>query len=117
VLETGSQLVHGVDVHTPLVGEGGAADEGGAGIVLKVGQFIHESGEVGEFAEMARGKDLFAELKLQDGQNGGEVTVAGSFPVAVQGALDLEGAFFHRGDGVGHAEATVVMGVDADFVF
>ena len=44
VLVAAGEFLHGVHVHAALVGEGGAADEGGAGEVRVVGNVVDEIG-------------------------------------------------------------------------
>ena len=45
----------------------------------------------------------------------GQIAIAGAFAVTVDGALHMNRAGFERRQGVGHAEADVVVRVDADF--
>jgi hypothetical protein len=44
----------------------------------------------------------------------GEVAIAGAFAVTIDRALCVHGPGIERGEGVGHAHAAVVVGVDAD---
>ena len=57
---------------------------------------------------------VVAKLELQVGDDRGQVRVAAALAVAVDGALHLAGAGTNRGEGVGHAAARVVVGVDPD---
>ena len=50
---------------------------------------------------------------MHERDDAGEVAVAGAFAVTVDGALHMHGAGVQRGQGVGHAHAAVVVGVDA----
>ena len=112
VLVAAASFCDGVDVHAALVGEGGAADERRAGEVRVVGNIVHEIGEIAQLFEMRDHRE--AHLELEDGDDGGEVAVSGAFAVAVDGALDLGGAGFDGGDGVGDGEFAIVVGVDAE---
>ena len=53
-------------------------------------------------------------LTCKQGMTRGEVAVAGAFAVAVDRALHLHRAGAHGGQRVGHAEAAVVVRVDAE---
>jgi hypothetical protein len=103
--------LHGVDVHAALVGEGGAADPGLAGVVAEVGDSSTYS-ESSLSLQGGFGQARRVQFEGEIGDDGGEVAVAGAFAVAVDGALDLGGAG-EGGQGVGHAQADVVVGVDA----
>jgi hypothetical protein len=101
VFETGGKFIDRIDVHAAFVGEGGTTDEGGTGIVMKVGEFVDKAGKFGELAEIALGQDFFAEFEFKKRKKGGEITVSGAFSVAVHRALDLKGTFLDGGNGIG----------------
>jgi hypothetical protein len=88
-------------VHAAFVGEGGTTDEGGARIVVEVGEFVDKAGKFGELAEIALGQDSFSEFEFKKREKGGEITVSGAFSVAVHRALDLKSALLDGGDGIG----------------
>src|SRR6185436_5946170 len=48
------------------------------------------------------------------GDDTDQVAITRAFSVTVDGALDVSGAGIDGGDGIGDAEAAIVMGVDAD---
>jgi hypothetical protein len=54
-------------VHPAFVGEGCAANKGGAGIVMQVGQFVDKSGKFGKLPEVSLGQDFFSEFELEKG--------------------------------------------------
>lgn len=101
VFEAGGKFIDRVDVHAAFVGEGGTTDEGGAWIVVEVGEFVDKAGKFGELAEIAVGQDFFSEFEFKKRKKGGEITVSGAFSVAIHCALDLKGTFLDSGDGIG----------------
>ena len=103
VFEAGGKFIDRIDVHAAFVGEGGTTDEGGTGIVMKVGEFVDKAGKFGELAEIALGQDFFSEFEFKKREKGSEITVSGAFSVSVHRALDLKGAFLDGGDGIGDA--------------
>ena len=103
VFETGGEFIDRIDVHAAFVGEGGTTDEGGAWIVVEVGEFVDKAGKFGELAEIAFGQNFFSEFEFKKREKGGEITVSGAFSVAIHGALDLKGTFLDGGDGIGDA--------------
>ena len=111
VLIGACQLLHGVHVQPALVGEGGHADVWGADVMLHVGQFIHEVGEVAQLGQVDA--EIDAHLDLQVGHHGDEITIPHAFAVAVDGALHLVGTGAHGGQGIGDADAAIIVGVDA----
>ena len=60
------------------------------------------------------GTPRFFILKCNDRDDAGEIAIAGAFAVAVDRALHVRGAGFEPGERIGHAEADVVVRVDAD---
>jgi hypothetical protein len=54
-------------MHSAFVGEGSAADKGGAGIVMEIGQFVDKSGKFGKLSEISLGQDFFSEFKFEKG--------------------------------------------------
>ena len=114
VLVGGGELTDGVHVRAALVGEGRGADPRTARIGGEVGDAVDEARQAGEALQRGRGDALPAELQLGAGDDGGEVAVAGALADAVDGTLDVRGASFERGEGVGEAETGVVMRMDAD---
>src|SRR6202044_1137958 len=64
VLVAAGELVDGVDVDAALVGEGGAADEGGASAGTLVGDFVDEEGEVAQLREAFVAEDAEAHFEL-----------------------------------------------------
>lgn len=101
-----------VDMESAFVGECGCAYVGGADVGLEVSDFVYEEGEFAEAGEIGDAVDL--ELELECGDEGGEVAIADALTVAVDGSLDLGSAGLDCCDGIGYAEAGVVVGVDAD---
>jgi len=101
-------------MHTPLVGEGSAADKGCPWVVMKVGQFVDKTRKLGKFPEISLGQDFFSEFEFQNGKEGGEIAISGAFSVAVYRSLDLEGALFHCCDGIGDSESAIVVGMDSN---
>jgi hypothetical protein len=101
-------------MHASLVGKGGAAYKGGPWVVMKVRQFVDKTGKLGKFPEIPFGQDFFSYLEFENGKEGGEIAIPGAFSVAVHCSLDLEGTLLHCGDGIGHAESAIVVGVDPD---
>ena len=66
------------------------------------------------FGSEFAGTPVFFNLKCKQRDDAGQIAVAGAFAVAVDGALHLGGAGFDAGQGVGHAQAAIVVRVDAD---
>ena len=81
-------------------------------IVRAVGEFVHE---IGQLREPRQVRDEFqAHLRLQTGDDGGEVAVAGAFAVTVDRPLHLHRSGADGGQRVGHAQAAIVVRVDAE---
>ena len=101
-------------MHAALVGEGALADEGLIVAQRQVGQFGDEAADGGEAGQLLRADGGVAELQFQVGDDGGQIGVAAALAVAVHAALHVGGAGFDGGQGVGHGEVGIVVGVDAD---
>jgi len=114
VLEAAGDFHHPVDVGPALVREGGLAHVGLADIVGKVGDFADGQAQGPQAEELFGGNHRDAHFELQSRDDDGEVGVAAAFAVPVDGALHLQGAGAHGGQGVDHAGSGVVVGVDAD---
>ncbi len=112
VLVGAGELLHGVDVHAALVGKGGGADEGCPRVVGNVGEFVDEEADFVELAEIGNDRRVHLELKI--GDDGGEVAVADTLAVTIDGSLNLDSAGTDRSDGVGNSESGIVVSVDAD---
>ena len=107
-------LVHGVDVDAALVGIGALADEGLAVVVGDVGRLGEEAREVHQPRHLVAADGGPPHLQLQHGDDGAQVDVAAALAVAVEGALHLRRPQLDGGDGVGHGQAGVVVGVDSE---
>ena len=105
--------LHRGGVHAPLVGKGALAHVGLIAVGAHVGQLIDKAGEFAEALEVGLTEAIYAHLELQIGDDGAEIGVAAALPHAVDGPLDLVAARLHRGQGVGHRQLGVVVGVDA----
>ena len=93
--------------------EGAGADVRLAAVRRDVGDLADRVRDPGRLAQASGGQDLAALLDLQVADHGEQVGVAGALAVAVDGALHVRGARRHRGEGVGHRAAGVVVAVDA----
>ncbi|OPZ93234.1 MAG: hypothetical protein BWY73_00421 [candidate division TA06 bacterium ADurb.Bin417] len=96
-----------------LVGEGRGPHKGLVVGRRQVGHFVGIMGERGQPGQFFRIQAGPVHLDLEDGDDYQQVGVAAPFAQAVQGALDLDGPLGHRGYRVGHRQAAVVVGVDA----
>ena len=114
VLVGGGVLEDGADVDAALVGEGAFADEGLVVAQRKVGQLGDEAADAGETGEFLGADGGVVEFEFEVGDDAGEVGVAAALAVAVHAALDMGGAGFDGGQGVGDGEIAIVVGVDAD---
>ena len=94
-----------------FVGKGRAANVGRADVVRDVGQLIHEERQLAQPREI--GDHGLAELELEVRRDGDEVAIAHALAVAVDRPLHLHRARRHRCERIGHAEARVVVRVDA----
>jgi hypothetical protein len=99
-------------VQARLVGEAGPPGVGLAGGRQLVGDLTDRVGHPGQVGELAGGQHPQVVLGLQVADQGDQIGVAGAFPVAVDGALDLDRPGLHRGQRVGHRAAGVVVAVD-----
>jgi len=99
------------------VGEGGAADEGGASAGALVGDFVDEEGEVAQLGEAFVAEDAAAHFELEIGDGGDEVAVAGAFAVAVTVPWIWSAPALDARQRVGDAEAAIVVGVMPSFAF
>ncbi len=114
VLISGGELPDGVHVRAALMGEGSGADPRTARIGSEVGDAINEARKASEALERGRRDALPTELQLGARDDCGEVAITSALTDAVDGALDMRSSRFKRGEGVGEAEAGVVMRMDAD---
>ncbi len=115
VLVAAGVLADAVDVHPPLVGEGAGADEGLAGPEVHVGRLVDEPRHLGQPGEAAGLEEVVPfVLEGQVGDDAAQVDVPAALADPVDGPLDLGRPLADRGQGVGHGELAVVVGVDAD---
>ena len=111
VLVGAGQLLHGVHMQSTFVREGSEADVGRTDVMRHVGELVHEVGEFAQAGEIEAEVD--AHLDLQGGHDGDEVAVSDAFAVAVDRALHLAGTGAHGGQRIRHADAAVIVRVDA----
>ena len=95
------------------MGEGALAHVRLIAVGTHVGGFIDEPGDLGEPLQVAGVQARQPHLQLEVGDDGAEVGVAAALAHAVDGPLDLAAPQFHRGDGVGHGQFRIVVGVDS----
>ena len=112
----GNRVAHdGADVQAALVTEGAPADKRPAGERGDVGGFADEPGNLFQLFQVFRRHTRVSHFQAEDGNDGGQVGVAAAFAVTVDSALHHVGPGPDAGQGVGHGQSAVVMGVDADF--
>src|SRR6185503_18483918 len=104
----------GVHVHPALMRERGLAHPWRARVMAHVGDLIHEFGKLLEFAQRPRWNTAHAQLELEVRDDADEVAIARPLAVAVDRALHLRGACFDAGEGIGHAQAAIVVRVNAN---
>ena len=79
-----------------------------------VADFIDELGEFLQLAQRRGWQTGLIELEHQVRDDAGEIAIARPLAVAIDCALHLGSARLNGGQGVGHAQADVVVGVNAD---
>ncbi len=104
----------GVDVHAALVGEGRRADERLVLAEVEVGHLVDEPADLRQVLQRALTETTVAVLEDQVGDDARQVGVAAPLADAVDRALDVAGARLHGRQRVGHAQAAVVVAVDAE---
>ncbi len=79
---------------------------------------IRQLGDVarhrGERLQLLRPDGGVPQLQFQIGDDRHDVGVAAALAIAVDAALHVRAAGFHRGDGIGHCDVAIVVRVDAD---
>ena len=111
MLISASELLHRVNVQAAFVREGGEADVRRTNVMRHIGEFIHEMGELAEVRQINAEQDAHLDLEVR--HDGDEVAVPDAFTVAIDGALHLAGSRTHSSECIGHADAAVVMRVNA----
>ena len=108
-------LRHRRAVDAALVGEGGPADVRLVVVGAEVGDLGDGAREIGERGQVAAagGVSTRSVLSARLARMRDQVRVAAALAVAVDRALDVADAGLDRGEGVGHREVRVVVGVDA----
>ncbi len=114
MLERDRAFLDAVHVHAGLVREGLASDEGHVVRHEDVGDLGHAADGRSQRLHLLVGDAGIAPLKLQIGDQGRQVDVAAALAEARQRSLNMRRAGLDRRQGVGDAEAAVVVRVDAD---
>jgi len=114
VLVGGGSLCDCVNVHAAFVSEGAFAHVGLIGLEGCIRALVHEAGELRELREVFGAAASKAHLENEVGDDGAKVGIPAALAKAVDGALDVGGAGFYGGEGVGSREAGVVVSVDAE---
>ena len=102
------------DVDTALVGKGAFADKGPAVERHQVGRLRDVARNPFELGEVFGREAGAFHFQAQDRNDGCQVGIAATLSVAVDRAVDHDGAGFDGDDAVGHCQAGVVVGVDAE---
>ena len=114
MLETTADLHHAVDMGTALVRKRRIAHVRGMHVARQIHNLVHVAAQLAEPCNLFRGKELRAHLEMQVGSNRREVRVSATLAVTVHHALHHGSAALHGKQAVAHAQARVVMHVDAD---
>ena len=114
VLEGLGVRPHARGVQARLVREGVLAHVGLGGVGHAVEQLVHEVRRLGQARQVLGREQRHAHLQLQVRDYRDEVRIARALADAVDRALHVRGARFHRGERVGDRAAGVVVGVDAE---
>ena len=114
MLETAADLHHAVNVGTALVRKRRIAHVRGMHVARQVHNLVHVAAQLAQPCNLLRGKELRAHLEMQVGSNRREVRVSATLAVTVHHALHHRSAALHGKQAVAHAQARVVMHVDAD---
>ena len=101
-------------VHAAFVSERGDADPRLARVGLEVRDLIHEMRQLAQFRQRRFRHRAAAHFQSERGNDADQIAIAGAFAVAIDRALHLRCADVHRGDGIGDAEAAIVVRVNAD---
>ncbi len=93
--------------------EGAGADIGHGSFRAEVGQLADIVRHLGELGQLVIGEAVYPHLQLEVGYHRAQVGVAAALAVAVYSPLDLAGSRPDRGQGIGHRQVGVIVGMDA----
>jgi hypothetical protein len=113
VLVAADDFLHRVDVRAALVRKRRRTDPRLARVVAQVGDFIHELRKVLEQRQRRRRHAAFAQFEKDVGNDAGQVAIAGALAVTIDRALHVRRARLQRRQRIGHAQAGVIMRVNA----
>src|SRR4030042_3067671 len=105
-------LHHPRDMQPRLVSESADTHVGKIGVRADIGELAHIARYIGQLRQVPIADAIDAHLDLERRYDEAFVDVAAAFPVAVDGALDLNRASLHRSQAVRYRQLSIVMGVN-----
>ena len=104
----------GADVNASFVGKGAFAYKRSAVEWNHVGGFTDEPGERFQTAHIFAGNARAVHFEIENRNDGGQVGIAATFAIAVDGTLDHYRSALDGFDGIGYRHAAVVVGMNAE---